>query len=397
MKLILLFVALSAFRETAAEAPCEVCDLKAQIDDLKIQLGECKDKLREFESNEESSYLGRVCQWVAGGGSGSSATSKNTLKKTVANFLRATNLDAAKVESNFGSQEVKVTLSVSNGDLITLRRFVLNDEGGQDLIQDILTSSFVHVERPGDKKKYFDLRFVTNFLQNEGFVICQIVAISAFVALALWKKVKVWRIASTVFVGSVAWTWIHLYKVALSRKQATLTKLGEIPQKCLVEKQGWMSAMTDAVKGMVGVKDSSKCEAYYEALMVDPFWEVTPLKALTETLSQFVLRPLEMFGGSVGVFFTDILAPVPLVWKVPVLIVGAVIIVMIVLMACRYKIKSPLLFSIEPCSNSPLKKKKLKANNPDSLPYPANEPQLQMPSFPPSDQRVWAVDSKKDQ
>ena len=34
--------------------------------------------------------------------------------------------------------------------------------------------------------------------------------------------------------------------------------------------------------------------------MVDPFWEVTPLKAVTETVTQFVLRPLEVAGTSIG-------------------------------------------------------------------------------------------------
>ena len=36
--------------------------------------------------------------------------------------------------------------------------------------------------------------------------------------------------------------------------------------------------------------------------MVDPFWEVTPLKAVTETVTQFILRPLEIAGTSTGKF-----------------------------------------------------------------------------------------------
>ena len=34
--------------------------------------------------------------------------------------------------------------------------------------------------------------------------------------------------------------------------------------------------------------------------MVDPFWEVTPLKAVTETVTQFILQPLEIAGTSIG-------------------------------------------------------------------------------------------------
>ena len=40
----------------------------------------------------------------------------------------------------------------------------------------------------------------------------------------------------------------------------------------------------------------------FQALMVDPFWEVTPLKAVTETVTQFILHPLEIAGTSIGKF-----------------------------------------------------------------------------------------------
>ena len=103
---------------------------------------------------------------------------------------------------------------------------------------------------------------------------------------------------------------------------------------CLVEKQGWFNSLSDAFYGVLGVKDN-KCEVYYEALMVDPFWEVTPLVAVSETLSQFVLRPLEMCGASLGTFFNEILAPMPLLWKIPVLIIGMIIILLVLLMSCR--------------------------------------------------------------
>ena len=95
--------------------------------------------------------------------------------------------------------------------------------------------------------------------------------------------------------------------------------------------------------------------------MVDPFWEVTPLKAVTETVTQFILRPLEIAGTSIGkstilvkiqsirlnekvwilyssgVFFNELIAPIPFFWKVPVLVIGAAIILLLVVMACGYR------------------------------------------------------------
>ena len=76
---------------------------------------------------------------------------------------------------------------------------------------------------------------------------------------------------------------IHMYKLAVARKQATLSKLGDVPRQCLVEKQvscikerkllrqnkfelflikGWSAAFRDAIFG--GDGRDQKCEAYYE-------------------------------------------------------------------------------------------------------------------------------------
>ena len=73
-----------------------------------------------------------------------------------------------------------------------------------------------------------------------------------------------------------------MYKLAVARKQATLSKLGDVPRQCLVEKQvlmlrisikicnklkiclfkGWTGAFRDAIFG--GDGRDKKCEAYYE-------------------------------------------------------------------------------------------------------------------------------------
>ena len=82
-----------------------------------------------------------------------------------------------------------------------------------------------------------------------------------------------------------------MYKLAVARKQATLSKLGDVPRQCLVEKQvscikerkllrlklflikGWSAAFRDAIFG--GDGRDQKCEAYYE---------VCPTRIATEDL-----------------------------------------------------------------------------------------------------------------
>ena len=79
-----------------------------------------------------------MCQWVA-----KSSDGKETLKVTVKNFLRATQLDVAVLDGSSPQKPVEAMLAVSmaQGDLLSLRRFLLNDEGTESDIQGILQSS----------------------------------------------------------------------------------------------------------------------------------------------------------------------------------------------------------------------------------------------------------------
>ncbi len=344
-----------------------------ELEEAKARLAECQEQLRNRdESGVSSSYLDKVCGWVTNPGK----EGKAVMKKTVDGFLKATQLDQAPLDEHGDVKQVHVTVSLTTDKLLKLRRFLLTDEGTPEEMQNILDSSYAltYSSSLRSENVFQQMAWLRDFVRHDSFVICQIAALSAFVGLALWKKVKVWRVAVVVSVCSVAWTWIHLYKVALARKQATLRQLGDVPQSCLVERQGWAGAVSDAVGGALGLSSSKskKCEAYYEALMVDPFWEVTPLRAVTETVSQLVLRPLEMCGASVGLFFSDVLAPIPLVWKLPVLAVAAAAVFFLLLMACGYRVKSPLLFSIEPASSKKTKKEKRPPKTPESLPYPTS-------------------------
>ena len=80
-----------------------------------------------------------MCQWVT-----KSPGGKETLKHTVRNFLEATQLDSAVLDASAPRRPFEVTLAVSmeQSDLLSLRRFILNDEGSEGDVQDILRSSF---------------------------------------------------------------------------------------------------------------------------------------------------------------------------------------------------------------------------------------------------------------
>jgi Ca2+/Na+ antiporter len=252
-----------------------------------------------------------------------------------------------------------------------LRRFLLVDDGDEARIQDILKDSISH----GKHSVFSSWHWPA--LNSDSVILLFVILFFVVVGWMLWNRVAVWKVAIVVLLCSVAWTWFHMYKKALAKKQAALFRLGHVPATCLVEKQGWLAAMTDAVASLVGHK-SNHCEDYYEALLVDPFWEVTPLAAFSETLSQFVLSPLRAVGHFVGLFFGEVLAPIPLAWKIPVLIIVFVLFAFVLLMACRYKISSPLLLRIEPSHSGERSKASfcVPSDKKEALPYPTEETQL---------------------
>ncbi len=264
--------------QPALSSDCEVCDLQQKLELSNNELSRCQERLQQLEkAGTAGSYLEKVCNWVSTPG----REGKLVMKATVDALLGSTQLISEPLQpGEDATRQVQLTVTLSSEDLIKLRRFVLTDEGDVEEMQRILSASY-SIGRPSclGGWRWPDLAAL---FRHESFVVCQIVAVSLCVALALWRKVKVWRVVVALAVASVAWTWVHLYKVALSRKQATLRKLGAVPQGCLVEKQGWWGAVLGAL-GMAAAKDK-RCEAYYEALMVDPFWEVTPLKVKNKAI-----------------------------------------------------------------------------------------------------------------
>ena len=143
-------------------------------------------------------------------------------------------------------------------------------------------------------------------------------------------------------------TWVHLYYKACARKQATLAKHANAATKsCLLEKQGWLAATKDFLGGLFnGVEDP--CEAYYTAAMVDPAWEVGLLDAFVETFSVCLVAPGKVCGESLASFYTHLLQPLPVLWKMPIMVLATILLVVMLLLLCGYELSIPFLLSIRP-------------------------------------------------
>jgi hypothetical protein len=67
--------------------------------------------------------------------------------------------------------------------------------------------------------------------------------------------------------------------------------------------QTWLEILKDRL----GFDYSNECQKYYEAVMVDPFLEVTPTLVLSEVIAGFFLHPAEMLGSAVADFSRNVL------------------------------------------------------------------------------------------
>jgi len=77
-----------------------------------------------------------------------------------------------------------------------------------------------------------------------------------------------------------------------------------VPARCRPpSEQTWLEILKNLLPG----GPSNDCQKYYEAVMLDPFYEVTPTLVLSEMLAGFFLHPSGMLGSAVADFSKNIL------------------------------------------------------------------------------------------
>ena len=324
---------------TAASSECEICDLKEKLYETETELNQCKLKLND------NSYLGQVCSRV-----GSWFTKDISMKNFVKDLLDKLDL---VISSNIQSVEKDIVVKLSVEDIKALRKFATDDEGKTDHVDNILKNAFTVKETLIDKTSDFfsstitetSMHFKANYV-----IIFQIAVLLCCVVLPLALGAPKLPVFLFMCLYAVFTTWVKLYYVAAAKKQATLAKHTNVPNMCRIEQQGWIAAVGDFVTGMFNGKHDP-CEDYYTAAMVDPALEVGLVTAVMETMSSCILVPAQTLGTALGSYYCNLLLPLPLVWKIPVMILATVIVLFLMLLGCGYEFSIPFLLRIGPDRN----------------------------------------------
>ena len=230
------------------------------LSEKEDELLQCKNKLSQL-SGDDNSYLGQLTSWISQNSKSSAAGTSLAVRALVSKVLKTMELDTDPAQLP-ATSEFDLNLVLTKSEVVQLQRHLLADEGTQAEVLNILAN----IIQAGSRRHHHEPAAAAGYsfpnFQFDDLIVAQTVGVSVTVLVCLLWGVAVWKVATIVFVGSWSWTWCHLYQLAVARKQATLLRLGDVPKTCLVERQGWLSAVRDLV---TGGGQAAKCEAYYEA------------------------------------------------------------------------------------------------------------------------------------
>lgn len=320
-------------------ASCPVNEAnRDEVERLTRELETCKTQLTD------QSYLGQVCSRVSGW-----AKKDTQLKSGMEKMLKHLDLMTGALQTDDKPIEKDLVMTLTQQDLRKLREFVMVDQSSASEVEDILVRS-IKVKQP-----WLDMSGILPGMGHSGthfkanyVILVQVLVLLCCIVIPLLLGAKPWQILIFLMFYAVLQTWVQLYYKACAKKQATLAKHATAATaSCLLEKQGWLAATKDFIGGLFnGVEDP--CEAYYTAAMVDPAFEVGPLIAIVETFTVCLVVPGKACGEGLGSFYTQLLHPLPYVWKIPVLILATLVLLFLLLLLCGYEFKIPFLLSVRP-------------------------------------------------
>ncbi|CAK9297738.1 unnamed protein product [Gordionus sp. m RMFG-2023] len=208
---------------------------------------------------------------------------------------------------------------------------------------------------------HYDLR--NKFLEIFGIgietiifiLLCFILIIQAtsIMKRSLWRFFFALTFAS--FLLSFPWTWLHLYKKAVVKRQLEILMPPECENVEFESAQSFASILKSYLmswaffptKKMGNTQE--RCRVHHETLLLDPFWEITPSYAMAVTITKFVLEPLHHVGSSFNSLIFASFSGLPTHYVLTLLGIVSLFSLSFLLMSFGYKLRLPFFFAtLEP-------------------------------------------------
>ncbi|KAF8785076.1 putative transmembrane protein ORF57 like protein [Argiope bruennichi] len=144
-----------------------------------------------------------------------------------------------------------------------------------------------------------------------------------------------------IAVISVFWHWMHLYQQRKAFKLAELSSM-TIPAQCRKHELGLIEHFHEYLKSFFA---SNECNKYYEALTVDPFWEVSITVAISEAVAALLFQPVSVSSRVLNVSIKQLIDGLSIFTLVPIL----AFVFLLFIMLCNYRIRLPFFMgTLEP-------------------------------------------------
>ena len=173
-----------------------------------------------------------------------------------------------------------LTLELSDEDLKTLQEFK-EDPSGEKIsdISELLARIFQQFEQDGIQEQMFFSRMWKVIVYNKE-IFTVVFIISILISLLIfqvrtsipWYR-QLWYIFKWLFIISLPWEWLRLYYKEFAKKQAELTKTNN--SSCHSATMTFISQISFWVASKFTWRED-ECLKFYEAYVVDSFWEVPP-------------------------------------------------------------------------------------------------------------------------
>lgn len=176
----------------------------------------------------------------------------------------------------------KISLELNPYEVEILKQFVDSEEGNVHDVSEVILKVFSVIEDENARFAATYLNMLSPYLNEHTIVIAIcIVAITGLVFI-LQKPIQLsWRrhfffIVGVCIIVSIPWEWYHLYRIAFAKKQMDM--MNDMPKQCRPDHVlGPIESLSLWWKNSFTFSDDP-CVKYQESLLVDPLWEVSPVK-----------------------------------------------------------------------------------------------------------------------
>ncbi|KDR08047.1 Chloride channel CLIC-like protein 1 [Zootermopsis nevadensis] len=320
----------------------EVCVTNEEKASIEDELKLCKQSLNDCSKLSNDSKNGpssKPSSKQKGPEQHECLQNKVYMKRFINILLRVSKLN----EDMPQNLDIHLHITVTPKQLEILQKF---SKGSNDVslpqLDHVLSSALMSSSSNIFLEEYIPWSVVTDYIQSREMLMA--VVLGCLPMFFIWKvmnghsfkRIMIMFLASS-FIISFSVTYCRIYKLAEIKQYAMMKKNPDIPVDCRPPSEpSWMDYFMPK-----STLQSEVCREYYEAVMLDPFLEVTPAVVLSEMTAGFFLHPSGMLGSAIANFSKGILENLPFGTNWLVLIGSSFLIIVIIFATCGGVIKLP--------------------------------------------------------